>query len=764
MNILRNRKAQENFTESPLTSSNDLNDYSKTKPWRSPANFLDEAIDAVFRYSPRDTIIALVLFSLSLSSRLYNIQGGPFVIWDEAHFGKFASYYLKRHFYFDVHPPLGKMLVAFGGLLANYNGSFEFESGKPYPDDLNYTTMRVFLSLFGSAVVPLAYLTCLELGLSKKSSLLAALLVLFDNALLSISRYILLDSMLLFFTVSTFYSLIVFTNYKKSPFSYGWWIWLFATGASIGCVSSVKWVGFFVTALVGLYTIQDLWIKLGDLSVPLFPTFTKHFFARVICLIILPVSIYVSSFLLHFSILNESGPGDAQMPSLFQAQLQRNPFFSNPLHVAYGSRVTLKNNGYGGGLLHSHVQTYPEGSKQQQVTVYHHKDTNNDWIIKKVRERVHDDIEKDEIELVKNGDTIRLVHAETHKNLHSHPVKGPKTKSMWEVSGYGNDTIGDDNDYWQVEIINDLNGNSLDIITSLTTQFRLRHIKLDCYLRSHNIPLPEWGFKQGEVVCDRSKGKELNNVWNVEQHWNDKMKPNNNTENYKTNFWNDFIHLNVAMWSSNNALTPDPEKEDKLISVPMQWPLALVGLRMCGWGDNDYKVYLLGNPIVWWSAAFSLIFFCILTFLYILGFRRGYGLQMWAPIKIDGYNYLYQNTIDPWERFVFRGSILLLGWILHFVPFTIMGRVTYLHHYFPALYFGILMTAFLVDHITSFHLYPKNAQHYVIGNVVSLLIYCALLGAVVWSFFQFAPLSYGSTMPQTEFKDLKWLESWNIVD
>ncbi|KAJ1500987.1 Protein O-mannosyltransferase 2, partial [Coelomomyces lativittatus] len=107
----------------------------------------------------------------------------------------------------------------------------------------------------------------------------------------------------------------------------------------------------------------------------------------------------------------------------------------------YGSEVTLKNTGYGGGLLHSHVQTYPHGSHQQQVTCYHHKDANNKWMI--VKPRTESGNVQPLLHLkqpVLHGDTVRLLHVSTGRNLHSHALAGPVTKSMHEVSGYGNDT------------------------------------------------------------------------------------------------------------------------------------------------------------------------------------------------------------------------------------------------------------------------------------------------------------------------------------
>lgn len=231
------------------------------------------------------------------------------------------------------------------------------------------------------------------------------------------------------------------------------------------------------------------------------------------------------SFWLHFLILENSGPGDAQMSSLFQANLKGTEVGrDSPLEVAMGSRVTLKNMGYGGGLLHSHVQTYPEGSTQQQITCYHHKDANNDWFMYPNRYEPEFDPEGP-LQFLSDGDVIRLIHAQTGRNLHSHSVSAPITKGDNEVSCYGNTTIGDEKDHWKIEVVNDASSWDTSKIRTLTTAFRLRHESLGCYLRAGTVNLPQWGFKQIETTCVKeNKPRDVYTHWNVESHVNERRK------------------------------------------------------------------------------------------------------------------------------------------------------------------------------------------------------------------------------------------------
>lgn len=214
------------------------------------------------------------------------------------------------------------------------------------------------------------------------------------------------------------------------------------------------------------------------------------------------------------------------MSSLFQANLKGTQVGKNsPLEIAIGSKATIKNMGYGGGLLHSHVQTYPDGSGQQQVTCYHHKDANNDWFFYPNRSDPDYDAESEEMRFIGDNDVIRLIHAQTGRNLHSHDISAPISKSDKEVSAYGNLTVGDDKDHWKVEIVRDASSRDRSRLRTLTSAFRLKHPSMGCYLRAGNKNLPQWGFKQIEVTCTKENNpRDTYTHWNVESHINDKRK------------------------------------------------------------------------------------------------------------------------------------------------------------------------------------------------------------------------------------------------
>jgi dolichyl-phosphate-mannose-protein mannosyltransferase len=121
-----------------------------------------------------------VITVLAIFTRLYKIHEPNEVVFDEVHFGKFASYYLRREFFFDVHPPLGKMLIAFAGWCLNYDGHFLFEKiGLNYLEhNVPYIGLRVFCAMWGVMVVPLGYMILREMGVSLAATILGSSMLL----------------------------------------------------------------------------------------------------------------------------------------------------------------------------------------------------------------------------------------------------------------------------------------------------------------------------------------------------------------------------------------------------------------------------------------------------------------------------------------------------------------------------------------------------------------------------------------------------------
>ncbi|XP_020708098.2 protein O-mannosyl-transferase 2 [Athalia rosae] len=683
------------------------------------------------------TIFVIILIA-TIATRFYKVTEPDHVCWDETHFGKMGSWYINRTFFFDVHPPLGKMLIGLSGYLTGYNGSFPFEKPGDKYEDTKYVGMRVFCTMLGATIVPLAFLTVWELTQSLPSAVYAATFILCDVGLLTLNQYILLDPILLCFMMCALWGTARVGSLQHRPFTASWWGWMAFTGTSLACTISVKFVGLFVVLLVGLYTVHELWRELGDLSKPV-TNAVKHLLARILCLIVLPIILYMIFFYIHLVVLNRSGNGDGFYSSGFQSQLQGNSLHNAtmPRHLAYGASVTLKNHRTGGGYLHSHWHLYPEGvgARQQQVTTYSHKDENNRWLVKKYDTN---DVPSDAV-LVKHGDLVRLEHLVTRRNLHTHKESAPISKKHYQVTGYGENGTGDANDVWKVLI---LNGQEGDAVETVTTKFRLVHYLHHCALTSSSKTLPKWAYSQQEVSCNPNM-RDKNSLWNIEDNVFAKL-PNVSFQVYAPGFLERFFESHAVMLQGNSDLKP---KEGEVTSRPWQWPINYRGQFFSG---SKNRIYLLGNPIIWWGNIVFLILFSLVYLIASVQEQRGY---------LENSNVLKQR-----RRMLEAGAWMFIGWMLHYVPFWGMGRVLYFHHYFPALLFSSMLTGITLNYIveTVPTLVPNS-----IGNTIYHSIAGVVLSGTVYSFYLFSPLAYGmdgpsGSDPESSLHSLRWMESWEF--
>uniref|UniRef100_A0A0E9WE34 ArnT-like N-terminal domain-containing protein n=1 Tax=Anguilla anguilla TaxID=7936 RepID=A0A0E9WE34_ANGAN len=94
----------------------------------------------------------------------------------------------------------------------------------------------------GALCVPLGYLLMVELRCSHYTALGASLLLLMENSLIAQSRFMLLESVLIFFLLLAIMSYLRFHNAQRlsSPHK---WAWLVLSGISCACAVGVKYMG-----------------------------------------------------------------------------------------------------------------------------------------------------------------------------------------------------------------------------------------------------------------------------------------------------------------------------------------------------------------------------------------------------------------------------------------------------------------------------------------------------------------------------------------
>jgi dolichyl-phosphate-mannose-protein mannosyltransferase len=93
-----------------------------------------------------------------------------------------------------------------------------------------------------------------------------------------------------------------------------------------------------------------------------------------------------------------------------------------------------------------------------------------------------------------------------------------------------------------------------------------------------------------------------------------------------------------------------------------------------------------------------------------------------------------------------------MGWALHYLPFFLMRRQLFLHHYLPALYFAILLLCAVFDVATS-TLRPR----------IRLQVAVLLAVIAIWTFLYFSPLAYGSPWTRAKCEKARWLKTWDFT-
>ena len=267
-------------------------------------------------------------------------------VFDEVHFGKFASGYFTHQYFFDIHPPLGQLLVSGMGYITGFKPGFSFATiGEEFPDK-KYMALRFLPMLAGTLLPIIIFFLILRLGMSKIAAFAASMLLILDNALLVQSRFILLDLFLLAFG---FGSLLAYLKYRQDRRPLFFVLAILLATLSL----SVKWTGATFLAIIGIAEI-----------VALIRSHTARKISLIATMFILPLLIYFSVFAIHLKILNRSGDGDNFMTPEFKKTLVGSYDYSRedikPLSL-FGKFIELNKTMYraNAGLTASH----PYGSK-----------------------------------------------------------------------------------------------------------------------------------------------------------------------------------------------------------------------------------------------------------------------------------------------------------------------------------------------------------------------------------------------------------------
>ncbi len=277
---------------------------------------------SILAWLKNEVFLIAAIVVLSAGTHFYSFNFPNQIVFDELHFANFITNHLAGTYYFDIHPPLAKIILAES---ANLFGlapdlGFEYEKiGKEYSHPEFYQFIRLIVTFFGFLLPLCLYFLARELFHDKWIAFIAGFLAVFENALLVHSRYILTDIFLLTFGLLGLAFLLMHLRRSTEKRKHSWWP-LILSGLFLGGALSVKWTGLVFPGLAGLIVLY-YFFRSFDVS---------RFCIRAGVLLATVAMVYIASFAWHLNSLDKSGPGDAFMTPEFRATLTGTAEANNP--------------------------------------------------------------------------------------------------------------------------------------------------------------------------------------------------------------------------------------------------------------------------------------------------------------------------------------------------------------------------------------------------------------------------------------------------
>ncbi len=257
------------------------------------------------------------------------------VVFDETYFLKFIGLYWNHSYFFDVHPPLGKLLFVLFAWITGITPSAEIGTIHT-AIDASLTYFRLLPMIAGILLPIVVFYICRRLNISRSISFLAGALICVENSLLVQSRFVLIEPLLVLAGFVFLWWYLIHRDARIAGHNRHSWTFLILSALALACTVSIKWNGLFFIFPVIAFELYDLWNWKKRLPTLSLSKTLARLAGRAGIYIGITALVYTLAFAAHFALLTKTGPGVAFMSERFQKTLEGNKHEVNPTLVPPG--------------------------------------------------------------------------------------------------------------------------------------------------------------------------------------------------------------------------------------------------------------------------------------------------------------------------------------------------------------------------------------------------------------------------------------------